>query len=405
MQYVLCHCLLFLILFAFAAAAPTFIVGPEAGAEQSQLEDLALKDARRYVGLLTGEAPTLVQLNSAAPLPKQSVYFATVGRHAATHALLLDWDQDGAFALALNSLDTPDSHLLHTFQNGAMACIGASERATLYASYALAEELGARFFIDNDVLPQPSSLALVSVRSSGLRKVFSPAFQSRGLQPFMNFYNGPSWWTTQNFQALATQMAKLKLNYWAFHTYPLRQNVWIGVEGAFDPNTGEVPVNPNVTYGNGFSKVTGATSFCCGAAQLFSRDCFSNDIMTGRCQNSPVNQAAWVNLVAAQQREAFGFARDVMGVETSLGIEFPLTLPSALVKANTTLLEAYTGMFKRLVAAKIPISSFWLWSSETIENHQDGKGKTNQSDPMWHSLVEEIQIAQVSSPDNPIHPV
>ena len=50
-------------------------------------------------------------------------------------------------------------------------------------------------------------------------------------------------------------------------------------------------------------------------------------------------------------------------------------------------------MFGRIKASGIPLSTFWLWTNEGVENHGNGKGKP-QSDPMWQELVQEIKIAQ-----------
>ena len=47
------------------------------------------------------------------------------------------------------------------------------------------------------------------------------------------------------------------------------------------------------------------------------------------------------------------------------------------------------------MAAKIPISTFWLWTSETVEDHGTGKGLP-QSNPLWGTLLNEIQIAQAA---------
>merc|ERR1719424_2703431 len=52
-------------------------------------------------------------------------------------------------------------------------------------------------------------------------------------------------------------------------------------------------------------------------------------------------------------------------------------------------------MFKRIMDAKIPLKTFWLWTTESVEGHTTGKGYP-QSNPLWMQLVEEINIARAA---------
>jgi hypothetical protein len=82
-------------------------------------------------------------------------------------------------------------------------------------------------------------------------------------------------------------------------------------------------------------------------------------------------------------------------VDGCVGVEFPLVMPTKLVAANTSLLEAYTGMFGRIVASKLKLKIFWLWTNEGVQirgGPQNGKGKP-QADPIWAQLMREVEIA------------
>jgi len=68
----------------------------------------------------------------------------------------------------------------------------------------------------------------------------------------------------------------------------------------------------------------------------------------------------------------------------------------SMVAANVTILEAYTGIFGRIMASGTPISTFWLWTSESVEDHSTGKGYP-QSNPLWAKLVDEIKVAQAAA--------
>ena len=145
----------------------------------------------------------LVGLHPTAAAP--AVLVATRGHplHAALVAL------DPSYAVALTTLSKNDSHLLHSLQLGerrapAVVCVGATPRATLYAVYALAEHLGARFTLNADILPEPDPA--LSLPPAGFSQTFTPRFSVRGLQPFHDFPMGLDFW-----RALATNMAKMKL--------------------------------------------------------------------------------------------------------------------------------------------------------------------------------------------------
>eukprot|EP01046_Picozoa_sp_COSAG06_P003404 COSAG06_NODE_133_length_22471_cov_57.507286_6_plen_222_part_00 len=141
-------------------------------------------------------------------------------------------------------------------------------------------------------------------------------------------------------------------------------------------------------------KSVNTSAFCCGASLLFERDCYGSQAQAELCYPETAQDAAKVlDNAATLIKDAFDWSADFAGVDGCVGVEFPLTLPPALAAKNVSLLDAYTGMFGRIVAAKQKISTFWLWTNEGVEDHGNGKGKP-QSDPLWGQLVDEIEIAQ-----------
>ena len=386
----------FLICISIASVQSTAVVGTLNG---TRLERLAAKEARRYVGLLvgaTGVPPTLHQLSSVpAAALSESIFIVTVGKDVVTDARLGGWDPE--YALASSSFTSSDSHLLHTFPNGAIVCAGATEIATLYAVYALAEELGARFYLDGDVLPAaPKAGKLDALRQPPyFTRTFTARFGQRGLQPYNNFLVGPDLWQLENYKAIATQMTKMKMNVWGFHNYPLREPmVWVGVEEGFDATTGDV--HTSASYKTSWASAVSTSTFCCGAAQLFASDVWGNvDVMLPPTPRANVTPAGILNRAAEFERSAFGWARDHAGVSTVIGIQFPLRMPPRLIRANTTKAKVYAGIFARIVAAKIPITKFWLWSAEPMENHGTGRGLP-QSNPAWATMAEELHIAKAA---------
>ena len=175
------------------------------------------------------------------------------------------------------------------------------------------------------------------------------------------------------------------------------QTAWFTQQEYFNsptPGTRDRPERGNPTMrGNVPGQVSRATSdYCCGASLAFERDCYGSEAQASFCYpNSTGDAAHMMNNAKDLIKEAFGWGKEFAFVDGCVGVEFPLKLPKPAAKA--TLLEAYTGMFGRIKASGVPISTFWLWTSENVEDHSTGKGYP-QSNPLWAQLVGEIRIAQ-----------
>ena len=146
---------------------------------------LAAKEVRRYVWLRTG---TLLRIVSA-PV-------------SATPAITLKTDA------ALNA----QQYRLKT-ESGSLTISGGSDLAVLYGAYAFAERLGARFELQGDVIPD----AQIPFALPPLDETHTPLFETRGIQPFHDFTEGPDWWGADDYKAYFAQLARLRMNFAGFH--------------------------------------------------------------------------------------------------------------------------------------------------------------------------------------------
>ena len=109
--------------------------------------------------------------------------------------------------------------------------VGGDPVGTLYGAYRLAEHLGVRFYLHGDVVPDGKmTLTLPTLDERG-----EPLFQTRGIQPFHDFPEGPDWWSTDDYKAIIAQLPKLRMNFFGLHTYPQggvgpEPTVWIGLK-------------------------------------------------------------------------------------------------------------------------------------------------------------------------------
>jgi hypothetical protein len=362
---------------------------------------LAGKDAARYLRLLRcGYGPlssSCVSLTSSPPAGAQTLLIAT--RNSLTN------DQRAFLGDSVERL-SGDSHLFAPLDNNnqTVVCTGATPRAVLYSVYSLLESLGARFYLTGDVLPKPNP----ELRLPTSLQFFEPIFLERGLQPFHDFPMGPDWWTSDYYKLTATQMSKMKMNKWGFHTYPFGSAgpeplAWVGTTSQFDPTTGNILPDAGGAYtsswyltedfprGNLPGSVSRATSdYCCGADLTFSRDCYGNSAQEIQCwPNTAEASASVLDNAAELLQGAFQWGAETAGISACLGSEMPLIKPP---NSNATIYELYAGMFSRASIAIPSADCFWLWTTESVEDHTTGKGYP-QSNPLWGTLTAEIKTA------------
>lgn len=365
-----------------AARPTTFDFGRPVvhAADASGAEQLAAREVRRYLYLRTGR---LLAVRPAG------------ARLTGTQAAVVVGRQDRPLVRALLATDElrrvaaglgPEDFWLRTVKAGGRdvwVLTGGGDTATLYAAYRFAEHLGARFYLHGDVLPDAPL-----TRVPWLDEQSSPLFRIRGIQPFHDFPEGPDWWNLDDYRAVLGQLPKLRMNFFALHTYPegaphAEPTVWIGPEGEFTGD-GRVTASYSASYNNtirqraipgnwGYTaRPTGA--YTQGAALLFDRDAFGPDCLLGHfpVPVRPEDCNAVFNATAAMFREAFTFARR-LGVQTCVGTETPLTLPQALLKRlraagqdprdRAVVQRVYEGIFRRIAAAH-PLDYYWFWTPE-----------------------------------------
>ncbi|UCF15083.1 MAG: hypothetical protein JSW59_16865, partial [Phycisphaerales bacterium] len=353
------------------------IVSP---ADATAVELLATKEIRRYLYLRTGELPPIVRSKKRLPSKTDLII---VGRKDRPVVKALT-DADADLASSVDSLES-QQYVLKTISLGGKQAIliaGGDSIGTLYGAYRFAENLGVRFYLHGDTIPEER----VPFRKPELDEVGKPLFNTRGIQPFHDFPEGPDWWNTDDYKAVIAQLPKLRMNFFGLHTYPQggvgpEPTVWIGLPSDFNDD-GTVKFSypsrhfttANVTGAWGYQPTkTGDYSF--GASQMFERDDYGADYMHG--------MNPWTKLSAEKSNElfdrmgnmlneAFRYAH-ALGVKTCVGTETPLVIPGALkerLKAKgknpsdpAVVQELYEGMFQR-IAKTYPLDYYWFWTPE-----------------------------------------
>jgi len=323
--------LILTLLTALPGFSQTIVCPPAA----SPVVKLAAKEIRRYVYLRTGKLLPL----------------ATEGQGS---ALRLD-----------------PSLGVQAFRISPEGISGGDDIGLLYGAYRFAEKLGVRFCLHGDVIPDERLAAIPDIEEAG-----KPIFALRGVNPWGAHAFGIDAWGTDDYKAVITQMAKMRMNFIGMHCYPeghpyAEPTVWHGLTGDFDPATGMVSKSYVTRYfntllspawGNYQAKKTSEYSF--GGARLFDDDAWAPEVFRGHTpQPASVEDCNDVfNRMGAQLGEAFRLAR-ALGVKTCLGTETPLIAPKALAERSNEAQAIYEGTFRRIMATH-PLDYFWLWTPE-----------------------------------------
>jgi len=342
--------------------------------DASPLQRLAAEEVRRYVFLRSGK---LLPIETGQPRG------GTIIVAVRNSPLCGELGRDLA----------PQQFRLKTVQTDGRKnwwIVGCDDLGALYGAYRFAEKLGVRFGLDEDALPDDP----LAGEWPNLDETAKPRFTLRGLQPFHDFSVGPDWWNLQDYQGVLQQMAKLRMNFIGFHTYPSwnpaagpEANVWIGLPEDVDEK-GDVKSAYEagvVTTRHGWSVVPSKTgSYASGAGLLFEQDDYGPDFMLD-CLDWPKTQEAAVamfNRYGDLQQQAVTLARR-LGIKTAIGTEVPLGIPRMLeehlkfkgLKANDpdVTRQLYEGTFLR-IKRKMPVDYYWLWLPEAWLNQAPGSG-------------------------------
>ncbi len=348
--------------------------------------ELAAREVRRYMYLRTGELLPM-QVYSGQELPKKFIWLMVRGQQEPV-ALFTDNQH-----LEIEKF-TPDSYLLSSANVypvkehspgspanvGLLATsgkvdrviiIGGSPQGTLYGAYAFAENLGVRFYLHGDVIPdQKLSRGLQAVNETG-----TPLFETRGIQPFHDFPEGPDWWTLQDYKAYFAQMVKMKMNFFGLHTYPEggvgpEPLVWIGTKDQLNED-GTVK---SAYQSRHFTTTSGTWSYTAKLTEnysnqlgnLFSDNSYGTDYMMG-INGWPAGEQAEIDLFNQSGKffgQAFSFAKS-LGLKTCVGTETPLTVPKRVKDKFPAMktVDYYTGMFE-WIKKNYPVDYYWFWTPE-----------------------------------------
>ncbi len=343
-------CIAFVLISCSPKKSVTILLAEDA----STLEKLAAKEIRRYVFLRTGELLALSDVVSYN-----------------TPIIDLTIDEE---------LEDQEYHLNTDHQS--LIISGGSPQAVLYGAYEFAEQLGIRFYLHGDVIPDkkiPFVLPELNIRKK-------PVFNLRGIQPFHDFPEGPDWWNEHDYKAIIVQLAKMKMNFIGFHTYPERTDfdgdgykaeplVWIGKEEDVNEdgtvNAG-YPALHFHTYDStwGYSSIKTA-DFSLGASQIFESDNYGADYMKNISSwpHTEQENIELFNNVGKVFNNVFSYAHS-LDIKTSVGTETFVTIPVNMKKRykiesenDEEIKEIYRGMFTRISKA-YPIDYYWLWTPE-----------------------------------------
>lgn len=355
-----------------ASKAGIIIVTPR---EATPYETLAAREIRRYFYLRTGYLSPVRPLARLKPGRRPVVAVFTKGRLEPAR-----WPA-AEIAEAIGRLGEQE-YLLKTLalgKTGLVLVAGGDGPGTLYGAYRLVESLGIRFYLHGDVVPEtrlPAALPAVD-------ELGKPLFRVRGIHPFHDFPEGPDWWSREDYLSLIAQLPKLRMNFIGLHTYPegrpnAEPTVWIGrpadVGKDGRPEFSYPSSYQNTLRGNwgyGPSKTSG---WHFGAAELFDRDDFGSEVMTGLAPEpkTPEEMNELFRRTGLLLRDAFAFGRG-LGVKSCVGTEMPLTIPDRVKKRliaegrdpadPATVAEVYRGIFER-IKGTYPLDYYWLWTDE-----------------------------------------
>lgn len=352
----ICYCLL-IFLFSCTGNKPPVILIP---ANSGKIEHLAAKEIRKYIYLRTNVLPEIVVGGQTIP-PINSIILSVDTQLESQEIKLKTGVESGFRSLKIS---------------------GGSAQALLYGAYEFAEQLGIRFYLHGDVIPDKK--ISFSIPDLDIRK--KPLFVTRGILPFHDFPEGPDWWNEDDYKAVIAQLPKLKMNFIGFHTYPWRTGfngegqksepiVWIGKDDQVNRDgtvKSAYPVLHFHTADSTWGYMAAKTSaFLRGGSQLFETDNYGADYMKGLSAwpHTEEENIAIFNRTGKMFSSAFSMAKE-LGVKVCIGTESPLIIPPPVMNrigvekpTNEDIKALYKGIFSRIVKT-YPIDYYWLWTPE-----------------------------------------
>ena len=315
-----------------SALAATALAGTEIScpADAPAKVKLAAKEVRRYVYLRTGELLSIKSDKS-----------------------------DTCISLALDPALGAQEYRLKTSGNN-LTISGGTDVAVLYGSYAFAEKLGVRFYLHGDVIPDGTIPCVLPK----LDETHKPLFELRGIQPFHDFPEGPDWWTTDDYRAYISQLAKMRMNFIGLHNYPGELLLWHGVAEDVNPDGTVKTSYPSKWFSNSCSgwgyAVLKTSDFTAGAAELFATDQMVSEVAGN--DNHHFDRAGKMLGTIVKDAHAGGIMVAV-GTETPLHIPGPVQARLKELKKADAVREIYKGTFTWLMK-NAPVDYCWAWTPE-----------------------------------------
>ncbi len=303
----------------FAKPQAAVVCSPSASVQ----EKLAAREIRRYVYLRTGELLPIVQKAEGDAI------------------IVARQDRPIVKPFSLDELG-PQQYVLKTVSRGnrrVVLVVGGDDIGTLYGAYHLLEKFGIRFYLHQDVIPDKRIVfTLPDVDETG-----KPLFNLRGLNSWGAHVEGIDLWDADEYKAVFTQMAKMRMNAMSIHSYPQKGGsepaVWVGLPQDVD-DQGRVSFSPTASYWTtgrstwGYAaRKTGAYRF--GGSLLFESDNWGAPVMANHIPKPKTLEARneVFNRMGEMFSEAFTFARS-LGIKTALGTEGGIQNPGAALQTN-----------------------------------------------------------------------
>jgi hypothetical protein len=356
----------------FSRVKPVVIVtSPNA----STRENLAAREIRRYVYQRSGRLLEIVTDELKIRKNSDLIVVASKDRD-----IMRKFAKEAGINSLLDIL-TAEHYLLKTItrEKQRILLVSGDEAGTLFAAYRFAENLGVRFYLHGDVIPDSK----IEFELTDLNQDAKPLFAIRGIQPFHDFPEGPDLWNADDYKAVFSQLPKLGMNFFGLHCYPEggvgpEPSVWIGLE---DDYNGDGTVNfayPsrwfNTLLGSWGYAPEKTGEFVFGGGQLFDYDGYGSDVMReySPWPETPEEYNELFNAAGDLLSESFDYAR-MLGIKTCLGTETPLTVPKLLrdrlrEKGKnpddiSVVRELYEGMFGR-IKKTYDLDYYWFWTPE-----------------------------------------
>ncbi len=371
-KFFLVGCLTLLFAASYAGTKATIYISPNPPPKVQ----LAAREVRRYFYLATGTLSEIRSWKPGTAAADVSFFLFTSAESSRVfpHGVMVP---DPVWRLG------KDSYWVKTVsQEGKKTHLiaGGDENGLLYGAFAFAEQLGVRFYLDGDVIPDRH---VVARRVSVEEKKGAPLFDVRGIQPFHDFPEGPDWWTRDDYKSVLSQLLRLKMNFIGLHTYPEggigpEPLVWIGAKedlglrgNVKDAYPARHFTNVNGTWGY-TKRLTSAYSNRMG--DLFDGDMYGTTYMKGidGWPAGVMRENALSDTVSGFFSDAFAFAGD-LGIRTCVGTETPLVVPARVKERlaargippgdSSTTQILYEGMFE-WVKKHYPVDYYWFWTPE-----------------------------------------